>query len=268
MKNFHDRSRRAARLLLPCLVALSAYSFAGTPAKAQSSTTPTLRAAKKPPFAEAAATWHELRALLKDLRQTVRDGRLDEVHALAFNIRDEVRLLPDRSGALPAASRLKLSAQVRRVDQLAEALDRAGDSGDKAGTTRHLQSLIGVLAGVEKLYPKGSLVAVAANAAPSKERLLYLTPGGAYTAEDIKANGNQLPAQKFRGVKVNHDLKPAVGDRICPVTLTKANPGYAWTIGGKVYLFCCPPCLEEFLTKAKEDPASLLPPDHYIKRAG
>lgn len=99
-----------------------------------------------------------------------------------------------------------------------------------------------------------------------EEVALYLTPGGLYTAEDIKANGNQTASQKFAGFRAQHDLKPGVGEKICPVTLTKANPKVSWIIGGKTYEFCCPPCVDEFLQMAKTNPVAIKTPDEYIKR--
>ena len=78
--------------------------------------------------------------------------------------------------------------------------------------------------------------------------------------------GNQTASQKFKGIKAAHDLNPKPGDKICPITLTKANPGYTWVIGGKEYQFCCPPCVEEYVTLAKKDPTALKPPDAFIKK--
>ena len=261
------------RAMIPLAAFLTTASLvAGIPGLAQKAPA---RATARPAtarFTEAAATWADIEVQTKDLAQLIREKRLDEVHPVAFEIRDLVRTLPDKSRALPAASRTKLAAQVRMVDRLAEQLDRYGDAGKQAETARQAQRLSGVLGTIRRLYPAGALLNPTGTAAgatgSAKERALYLTPGGAYTAADIKANGNALPAQKFRGIKVNHDLKPKVGDRICPITLTKANPGYTWIIGGKEYQFCCPPCVEEFLTKAKQDPASLQPPDAFIKKAG
>lgn len=94
---------------------------------------------------------------------------------------------------------------------------------------------------------------------------LYLTPGGKYTAADIKANGGVTAAQKFKGVMSAHDMKPKAGDRICPITLTKANPKFTWIVDGQGYEFCCPPCVDEFLRLAKEEPEQLKAPDEYIK---
>jgi hypothetical protein len=102
--------------------------------------------------------------------------------------------------------------------------------------------------------------------ADEAERQLYLTPGGIYTQADIEANGNVTASQKFAGFQATHDLKPKVGDKICPVTLTKANPKCAWIVGGKYYEFCCPPCVDEFVALAKNKPEEVKPPDQYVKR--
>ncbi len=97
------------------------------------------------------------------------------------------------------------------------------------------------------------------------ERNLYLQPGGAYTLADIEANGKQTATQKFKSFVPKHDLKPKVGDKICPITLTKSNPKCTWVVGGKEYQFCCPPCVEEFVKLAKEKPLEIKDPDSYLK---
>jgi len=99
----------------------------------------------------------------------------------------------------------------------------------------------------------------------AEEQALYLTPSGKYTEADIAANGRVTASQKFKGVLSSHDMKPKPGDRICPVTLTKANPQFTWIIDGKPYEFCCPPCVDEFVKTAKEQPENVNPPDSYIK---
>jgi YHS domain-containing protein len=118
---------------------------------------------------------------------------------------------------------------------------------------------------------KSASVADAGHGMPDKvadaeERTLYLTPGGKYTAADIAANGNRTASEKFKGVKAEHDLKPKPGDKVCPVTMTKANPKFSWVIGGKTYEFCCPPCVDEFVSLAKENPDELKEPDAYRKK--
>lgn len=99
-----------------------------------------------------------------------------------------------------------------------------------------------------------------------EERKLYLTPAGLYTDADIKANGNMTASQKFKGFKAKHDMKPKPGDKICPVTFTKANPQCSWVVGGKAFEFCCPPCVDEFVKLAKENPNEVKEPGAYIKR--
>jgi hypothetical protein len=98
------------------------------------------------------------------------------------------------------------------------------------------------------------------------ERRLYLTPGGRYTAADIRANGAVTASEKFRGIMASHDMKPRPGDKLCPVTMTKANPKFSWVVGGAVYEFCCPPCVDEFVQTAKERPDEVLPPEEYRKK--
>ena len=106
----------------------------------------------------------------------------------------------------------------------------------------------------------------ASDLADKDERELYLTPGGIYTQADIEANGRITASQKLKSFVPKHDLKPKLGDLICPITLTKANPECTWVVGGKTYEFCCPPCVEEFVKLAKTNPVELKQPGDYIKR--
>lgn len=98
-----------------------------------------------------------------------------------------------------------------------------------------------------------------------EEENLYLTPGGKYTAADIEANGKTIPSIKFKGIRSNHDDKPMPGDKICPISKTKANEQFVWIIDSKAYTFCCPPCIDEFVRSAKEQPDTLRAPESYIK---
>ena len=105
----------------------------------------------------------------------------------------------------------------------------------------------------------------AANRGDDDARKLYQTPGGAYTAADIAANGPVLPAVKFKGIKATHNIEPAAGDKLCPITLTKSNPAFTWVFGGKTYEVCCPPCLDELVQLAKDKPGELKDPEAYRK---
>lgn len=100
----------------------------------------------------------------------------------------------------------------------------------------------------------------------AEEKELYLKPGGIYTEKDIQANGNKTASQKFKGVLSKHDMKPKPGDKICPITMTKANPQFTWVVAGKKYEFCCPPCVDEFVTWAKTQPDLIKEPEFYVKR--
>jgi len=98
------------------------------------------------------------------------------------------------------------------------------------------------------------------------ERELYLTPGGRYTTADIVANGNKTASEKFKGIKSEHDMKPEPGDKLCPISGTKANSNFTWIIDGKTYEFCCPPCVDEFLSNAKSSTEPLADPSTLIKQ--
>ncbi len=101
--------------------------------------------------------------------------------------------------------------------------------------------------------------------AEDEEQQLFLTPGGLYTAKDIELNGKTTASLKFKGLRSSHDMSPQPGDKICPITRTKANPQFTWVVDGKSYEFCCPPCVEEFVKVAKTAPDEIKPPSTYVK---
>ncbi len=99
-----------------------------------------------------------------------------------------------------------------------------------------------------------------------EERRLFLTARGKYTEADIKANGAETTSKKFKMFQLAHDPKPRPGDRICPVTRTKASAACSWTVDGQAYLFCCPPCVEEFVRASKERPDEVRHVADYIQK--
>ncbi len=105
-----------------------------------------------------------------------------------------------------------------------------------------------------------------AKATSDEEQRLFLTAGGLYTESDVAANGRTTAAAKFKAVTIKHDAKPILGDKICPISMTKANPQIAWTIGGQKYEFCCPPCVEEFVRNAKTTKAPIQPAAEFVKK--
>ena len=94
---------------------------------------------------------------------------------------------------------------------------------------------------------------------------LPLTPGGKYTAADVTANSNVTVAEKYPSFRAAHEFKPRTGDRVCPVTRARADPAFAWTVAGQVYLFCCPPCVEEFLRTARDHPDEIKDAGNYVQ---
>lgn len=98
------------------------------------------------------------------------------------------------------------------------------------------------------------------------EQSMFFTESGLYTKADIAKNGKLTPAEKFKGVASKHDFRPKPGDTICPITQTRANPKFTWWIGGKEYKFCCPPCIEEFVRMARDEPEKIKPPEAYLKK--
>jgi hypothetical protein len=98
------------------------------------------------------------------------------------------------------------------------------------------------------------------------EQRLFLTAGGIYSEQDILANGRVTASVKFKAFSAKHDFKPVAGDKICPITRTKANPQCTWVVNGKLYEFCCPPCVEEFVKLAKDEPEAIREPSEYIKK--
>ena len=114
----------------------------------------------------------------------------------------------------------------------------------------------------------GSPDAMPEKVADEDERRLYLTPGGKYTDADIAANGRMTASTKFAGFHASHDPHPTPGARTCPITDTLANPNCSWIIGGSTYTFCCPPCVDEFVRRAKEQPDSIRKPEEYVAPGG
>ena len=250
------------RLFLSLLTVCAAAGLAPAvtlPARAQ-----TARAVMT--FREAASVWRDVRKSAAELDQTIKAGKLGDVHEAAFAVRDRVVTLPYNSEGLSASNRKKLDQHVRAVAVIAKQLDKHGDANNASGVRLQQTRLKQTLAAIQGLYPAGTFAAAMPQTASGKEAALFLTPGGAYTKADIAANGNKTVSQKYPGFVAAHDPKPKMGERVCPITDTKANPNLTWVVGGKTYQFCCPPCVTEFVTKAKTNPASLKDPAAYVKK--
>lgn len=98
-----------------------------------------------------------------------------------------------------------------------------------------------------------------------EQRRIFLSTGGNYLDEDIRENGG-LPADaRWAAATPTHDHSPKTGDRLCPVSGFKAEPTFAWAIGGQKYWFCCQPCIDEFVLLAKEKPETVKPVERYVR---
>jgi hypothetical protein len=113
----------------------------------------------------------------------------------------------------------------------------------------------------------GHADAMPAKLGSEKEQKVFFSPAGKYTAADVMANGNTVPSIKYADLDIEHDEHPKSGEKICPISKTKANPKLTWVVGGKSYEFCCTPCVQEFVIKAKAKPAEILDPAAYVKQA-
>lgn len=98
------------------------------------------------------------------------------------------------------------------------------------------------------------------------EEKLYLTASGKFTEADIAANGGQTAATRYKGWKAEHHMKPKRGDRVCPITRIKANREFTWVVSGDTYEFCCPPCIDQFVRRAREEPEEIKAPQEYMKK--
>lgn len=124
---------------------------------------------------------------------------------------------------------------------------------------------VGLVANRVRRYATTDLPPMPPQLGAAEEQELHLVPAGKYSLQDIQSNGNMVPSQKYRGFQAQHDLNPSVGDRLCPITRTKANPNCTWNIGGQTYQFCCPPCIDEFVRLAKQQPDDIQSPECYVK---
>lgn len=101
----------------------------------------------------AAGIVKEVKEHQAELGKLIADKKLDKVHEVAFEIRDLVNALPDKSTDLNADKLSKVKADAKFVASLADRLDKSGDSKDQAGTEANFKKLQTVLTGIESQYP-------------------------------------------------------------------------------------------------------------------
>ena len=104
-----------------------------------------------------AGIWSEVKEHEEQLGKLITDKKLDKVHEVAFEIRDMVNALPDKSKDLPADKQAKVKANAKFVADLADRLDKSGDANDQAGTEANFKKLQGILKTIEAQYPPETL---------------------------------------------------------------------------------------------------------------
>ena len=101
----------------------------------------------------AAGIWHEVGKQVELLDSTIDNGKLVEVHHIAFAIRDLTNGLPDTSKDLPEAKQKLLKGYVERIAEHAKNLDNYGDGGNQSKTEAEFEQLKKRLDYMRKLYP-------------------------------------------------------------------------------------------------------------------
>ncbi len=101
----------------------------------------------------AAAIVAEVKEHEAELGKLIAGKRLDKVHEVAFEIRDLVYALPDKSTDLAADKLNKIKADSKFVASLADRLDKSGDANDQAATESNFRKLQSPLKEIESQYP-------------------------------------------------------------------------------------------------------------------
>jgi hypothetical protein len=93
---------------------------------------------------------------------------------------------------------------------------------------------------------------------------VFSTPGGMYTADDIRKNGKEAPFARFHAFVYSYSMRALPKQYMDPVCGTRTSPIFNWYVGGQMYHFACVPTLEEFVMRAKKSTAPLPSPDSFI----
>ncbi len=104
-----------------------------------------------------AGIWHAIKDHEHELLETVKAGKLAEVHRFAFTIRDLSKALAEKSTDLPPDQLAKVESSVERIAEVASLLDQYGDAGDQANTEDQCVRLGKLLQFIETQYPEGVL---------------------------------------------------------------------------------------------------------------
>lgn len=99
---------------------------------------------------------------LEMLEKTVTDKKLDAVHELAFEIRDLLLALPDKTKDLASDKKTALADALKKIKQEAGLLDKYGDAGDATQTKSVLGKFKTDIEAIRKLVGAKEVSAAAA----------------------------------------------------------------------------------------------------------
>lgn len=126
--------------------------------------------------------WQEVKEHEEELGKIIADKKLDKVHEGAFEIRDMVNALPDKSMDLPADNLAKVKSNARYVADIANRLDESGDAGDQAATEANFEKLRGFLKTIEAQYSP-EILAVSQASSVNQKVKMYVCPMDGYASD-------------------------------------------------------------------------------------
>ena len=98
--------------------------------------------------------WKEINRKTESLDKIIDEGKLSNVHKVAFQIRDLAKALPDVSkGIVSEDKQGTLSGLVKRIETHAVNLDNYGDAGQGDKTRKEYELFVKRLGYLAKLYP-------------------------------------------------------------------------------------------------------------------
>ncbi len=104
--------------------------------------------------------WGDVKDHEEQLSKIIADKKFDKVHEVAFEIRDLVNVLSDKSIDLPADNLAKVKSNAKYVADIAKRLDESGDSGDQVATEANFKKLQNFLKVIETQYSSQQLNSV------------------------------------------------------------------------------------------------------------
>jgi plastocyanin len=125
--------------------------------------------AKSADPAQGVSAWTELKSVRAAIAKLIETGKLAEVHNQAERLAPLGEALTVGAKGLADDKRVRLEATLRQLAGLGKSLDKAGDAGDSAASSRELKRLDGVIALIEAQYPADLLPTVPAPAAKPAE---------------------------------------------------------------------------------------------------